>query len=225
VKLSIIMPVFDEAGTIAEILQRVSSVRLDPVEKEIVLVDDCSRDETPRILKEQTHIPNLKIITHEVNGGKGAAIQTALEHVTGEIVIIQDADLEYDPNDYARLIAPIIRGESKVVYGVRDLGTQKWFMALGNRFVTLVTNLLYDASLKDMETCYKTMAREVVQGLRLECRRFDVEAEITAKILRRGYRITEVPINYHARYEQKKLSPADGWPTLKALWKYRNWKG
>ncbi len=224
-KLSVIMPVFDEAGTIAEILQRVSSVQLDPVEKEIVLVDDCSRDETPRILKEQTHIPNLKIITHEVNGGKGAAIQTALQHVTGDIVIIQDADLEYDPNDYARLIAPILRGEAKVVYGVRDLGTQKWFMALGNRFVTLVTNLLYGASLRDMETCYKTMAREVVQGLRLECRRFDVEAEITAKILRRGYTITEVPINYHARYEQKKLSPADGWPTLKALWKYRNWKG
>lgn len=224
-KLSIIMPVFNEADTIAEILQRVSDVRLDPVEKEIVLVDDCSRDDTPHILKAQTHIPNLKIITHEVNGGKGAAIQTALQHISGDIVIIQDADLEYDPNDYARLIAPILSGQAKVVYGVRDLGTQKWYMALGNRFVTLVTNLLYGASLKDMETCYKTMAREVVRGLRLECRRFDVEAEITAKILRRGYAITEVPINYHARYEQKKLSPADGWPTLKALWKYRNWKG
>lgn len=224
-KLSIIMPVFNEADTIAEILQRVSDVRLDPVEKEIVLVDDCSRDDTPHILKAQTHIPNLKIITHEVNGGKGAAIQTALQHISGDIVIIQDADLEYDPNDYAKLIAPILSGQAKVVYGVRDLGTQKWYMALGNRFVTLVTNLLYGASLKDMETCYKTMAREVVRGLRLECRRFDVEAEITAKILRRGYAITEVPINYHARYEQKKLSPADGWPTLKALWKYRNWKG
>lgn len=224
-KLSIIMPVFNEADTIAEILQRVSDVRLDPVEKEIVLVDDCSRDDTPHILKAQTHIPNLKIITHEVNGGKGAAIQTALQHISGDIVIIQDADLEYDPNDYAKLIAPILSGQAKVVYGVRDLGTQKWYMALGNRFVTLVTNLLYGASLKDMETCYKTMAREVVQGLQLECRRFDVEAEITAKILRRGYAITEVPISYRARYEQKKLSPADGWPTLKALWKYRNWKG
>ncbi|BCX02113.1 MAG: glycosyl transferase [Candidatus Roseilinea sp.] len=224
-KLSIIIPVFNEADTIAEILQRVSDVRLDPVEKEIVLVDDCSRDDTPHILKAQTHISNLKIITHEVNGGKGAAIQTALQHISGDIVIIQDADLEYDPNDYARLIAPILSGQAKVVYGMRDLGTQKWYMALGNRFVTLVTNLLYGASLKDMETCYKTMAREVVQGLRLECRRFDVEAEITAKILRRGYTITEVPIRYQARYEQKKLSPADGWPTLKALWKYRNWKG
>jgi glycosyltransferase involved in cell wall biosynthesis len=225
VKLSIIMPVFNEADTIAEILQRVSNVRLDPVEKEIVLVDDCSHDDTPHILKAQTHIPNLKIIRHEVNGGKGAAIQTALRYVSGDIVIIQDADLEYDPNDYAKLIAPILRGETKVVYGVRDLGTQKWYMALGNRLVTLATNLLYGAALRDMETCYKTMAREVVQGLQLECRRFDVEAEITAKILRRGYTITEVPIHYHARYEQKKLSPADGWPTLKALWKYRKWQG
>lgn len=224
-KLSIIMPVFNEAGTIAEILQRVTDVDLGPVEKEIVLVDDCSEDETPHILKEQTHIPNLRIITHKVNGGKGAAIQTAIEHVTGDIVIVQDADLEYDPNDFKRLIQPIVEGKTKVVYGVRNLGSQKWFMAMGNRFVTLVTNVLYGAKLQDMETCYKTMAREVAQGLKLECKRFDVEAEITAKILRRGYAIVEMPIRYEARYEQKKLSPADGWPTLKALIKYRNWQG
>jgi glycosyltransferase involved in cell wall biosynthesis len=220
------MPVFNEAGTIAEILQRVADVRLDPVEKEIVLVDDCSKDATPHILQEQTHIPNLKIITHDVNGGKGAALQTAIEHVSGDVVIIQDADLEYDPNDYVKLIQPIIAGQTKVVYGVRDLGTQKWYMALGNRFVTLITNVLYGATLKDMETCYKMMAREVAQELKLECKRFDVEAEITAKILRRGYRIMEIPINYHARYEHKKLSPADGWPALRALLKYRfeNWQ-
>jgi glycosyltransferase involved in cell wall biosynthesis len=221
VKLSIIMPVFNEAGTIAEILQRVSDVDLGPVDKEIVLVDDCSRDDTPRILREQTHIPNLKIITHEVNGGKGAALQTAIEHVTGDIVIIQDADLEYDPNDYRMLIQPIVEGRTRVVYGVRDLGTQKWYMAMGNRFVTLVTNVLYGVKLRDMETCYKTMARDVAQGLRLECKRFDVEAEITAKIVRRGFKIMEMPIHYHARYEHKKLSPADGWPTLRALIKYR----
>lgn len=224
-KLSIIMPVFNEAGTIAEILQRVSDVDLGSVEKEIVLVDDCSEDETPHILKEQTHIPNLRIITHKVNGGKGAAIQTAIEHVTGDVVIVQDADLEYDPNDFKRLIQPIAEGKTKVVYGVRNLGSQKWFMAMGNRFVTLVTNVLYGAKLQDMETCYKTMARDVAQGLKLECKRFDVEAEITAKILRRGYTIVEMPIRYEARYEQKKLSPADGWPTLKALIKYRNWQG
>jgi glycosyltransferase involved in cell wall biosynthesis len=224
-KLSIIMPVFNEAGTIAEILQRVSDVDLGPVEKEIVLVDDCSQDETPHILKEQTHIPNLRVITHKVNGGKGAALQTAMEHITGDIAIIQDADLEYNPNDYARLIQPIIEGKTKVVYGVRDLGSQRWFMAMGNRFVTFVTNVLYGVKLKDMETCYKTLHREVVQGLKLECRRFDVEPEITAKIIRRGYTIMEMPIHYEARYEEKKLSPMDGWPTLKALWKYRNWKG
>jgi glycosyltransferase involved in cell wall biosynthesis len=215
------MPVFNEAGTIAEILQRVADVDLGPVEKEIVLVDDCSQDETPHILKEQTHIADLKVITHDVNGGKGAAIQTALEHVTGDIVIVQDADLEYDPNDFCKLIQPIVAGKAKVVYGVRELSTQKWYMALGNRFVTFVTNLLYGVNLKDMETCYKTMARDVARGLKLECKRFDVEAEITAKILRRGYAIVEMPINYHARYEQKKLSPSDGWPTLRALVKYR----
>jgi glycosyltransferase involved in cell wall biosynthesis len=217
-KLSVIMPVYNEADTIAEILQRVSAV---PIEKEIVLVDDCSKDGTSDILKLQNHIPNLRIITHEANGGKGAAVQTALQHITGEIVVIQDADLEYDPNDFHKLIAPIVDGQTQVVYGVRNLGTQKWYMALGNKFLTLVTNLLYGVKLQDMETCYKTMRREVVQGMVLECRRFDVEAELTAKIVRRGYRIVEVPIGYMARHEQKKLSPLDGWPAIRALIKYR----
>ena len=217
-KLSVVMPVFNEAETIAEILRRVSDVSIN---KEIVLVDDCSRDETPGILKLQTHIPNLRIITHQVNGGKGAAIQTALEHVTGDIVVIQDADLEYDPNDYHALVAPIVSGQAKVVYGARQLDSQQWHMAAGNRFLTLVTNVLYGLRIHDMETCYKTMAREVAQGLKLECRRFDVEPEITAKIARRGYKIVEVPIHYTARHEQKKLSPLDGWPALRALIKYR----
>ena len=217
-KLSVIMPVYNEADTIAEILQRVTDV---PLNKEIVLVDDCSKDGTSDILKRLGHIPNLRVITHNVNGGKGAAVQTALRHVTGDIVVIQDADLEYDPNDYHKLIEPITSGQTKVVYGVRNLGTQRWYMALGNRFLTLVTNLLYGVRLRDMETCYKTMAREVVQGMRLECRRFDVEAEITAKIVRRGYDIVEIPISYMARHEQKKLSPLDGWPAIRALLKYR----
>lgn len=217
-KLSVIMPVYNEESTIAEILQRVSAV---PIEKEIVLVDDCSKDGTRAILAQQTHIPNLRVFMHEKNGGKGAAIQTALRHVTGDIVIVQDADLEYDPNDFLRLVEPILKGQTKVVYGVRNLGTQKWFMAMGNRFVTLVTNILYGVRLNDMETCYKTLAREVVDGLTLECRRFDVEAELTAKILRRGYKIVEMPISYTARYEEKKLTAMDGLPTIKALLKYR----
>lgn len=217
-KLSVIMPVYNEQATIEEILKRVSAV---PIEKEIILVDDCSKDGTREILARQTHIPNLRVFLHEKNGGKGAAIQTALQHVTGDIVIVQDADLEYDPNDFLRLIEPIVKGQTKVVYGVRDLGSQRWFMAMGNRFVTLATNVLYGVSLKDMETCYKTLAREVIDGLTLECRRFDVEAELTAKILRRGYKITEMPIHYVARYEEKKLSAMDGLPTIKALLKYR----
>jgi len=217
-KLSVVMPVFNEAGTIAEILRRVHEVSLD---KEIILVDDCSRDETPNILKLQTHIPNLRILTHAVNGGKGAAIQTALEHVTGDIVVIQDADLEYDPNDYHALVQPIVSGQAKVVYGARQLHSQKWYMAAGNKFLTWLTNLLYGLRIQDMETCYKAMAREVAQGLKLECRRFDVEAEITAKIARRGYKIVEVPVRYTARHEHKKLSPLDGWPAVRALLKYR----
>lgn len=217
-KLSVVMPVFNEAGTIAEILRRVDAV---PIDKEIILVDDCSRDETPDILRSQTHIRNLRVITHAVNGGKGAAIQTALEHVTGDIVVIQDADLEYDPNDFHALVAPIVNGESKVVYGARSLHTQKWYMAAGNKFLTLVANLLYGLRIQDMETCYKAMARELAQELKLECRRFDVEAEITAKIARRGYKIVEVPVRYTARHEHKKLSPLDGWPAIRALLKYR----
>lgn len=217
-KLSVVMPVYNEVDTIAAILQRVSDV---PIEKEIVLVDDCSKDGTRDVLATQGHIPNLRIFSHTVNGGKGAAIQTALRQVSGDIVIIQDADLEYDPNDYHKLIEPINRGQTKVVYGVRNLGTQKWYMALGNKFLSLVTSLLYGIKVSDMETCYKTMAREVVQGMQLECRRFDVEAEITAKIARRGFHIVEVPISYNARLEQKKLSPLDGWPAIRALIKYR----
>ncbi len=219
------MPVFNEAGTIAQILQRVAAVDLFPVEKEIVLVDDCSRDGTADILKGLAETPGLKIITHAINGGKGAAIQTALGAITGDIVIIQDADLEYDPNDFGKLIAPIVAGKAKVVFGVRNLDTQKWYMSLGNKGVTWLTNLLYGVNLHDMETCYKTIAREVVAGMTLECRRFDVEPELTAKIIRRGYKITEIPINYYARYEHKKLSPLDGWPALRALLKYRFWKG
>ena len=217
-KLSVVMPVYNEAETIAEILARVTAVS---IEKEIILVDDCSRDGTDEILKKQNHIPNLSVITHAVNGGKGAAVQTALQHVTGDIVIIQDADLEYDPNDFHKLIEPIVQGRTKVVFGVRNLGTQKWYMALGNKFLTLITNILYGVRLNDMETCYKTMSSEVVRGMKLECKRFDVEAELTAKITRRGYKILEVPISYLARHEQKKLSPLDGWPAIRALIKYR----
>lgn len=216
-KLSVVMPVYNEVETIAEILRRVSAV---PIAKEIILVDDASQDGTAEVL-QKIHLPELRVFTHAQNGGKGAAIQTALQHVTGDIVIIQDADLEYDPNDFHILIEPITSGRTKVVYGVRNLGTQKWYMAAGNKFLTGLTNTIYGLQLHDMETCYKTMAREVVDGLQLECRRFDVEVELTAKIARRGYDILEVPITYQARHEEKKLSPWDGWPAVRAMVKYR----
>lgn len=218
-KLSILMPVFNEAPTITQVVERVRAV---PLEHEIVLVNDASHDGTHEIV-ERLAAPDVRILHHVVNCGKGAAIRTGLEAATGEVVVIQDADLEYDPGDLVRLIEPIAAGQAQVVYGVRSLATQKLIMRLGNQFVTLATNVLYGSSVRDMETCYKMMRREIALSLGLECRRFDVEAEITAKLLRAGHTIHELPIHYQARYENKKLSPRDGLPTLRALCKYRRW--
>lgn len=214
------MPVFNEASTIADVVARVQAVAL---EKEIVLVNDASSDGSAQIV-DQLVSPNVRVIHHPVNRGKGAAIRTALEAATGDVVVIQDADFEYDPQDLLCLLAPLAARKADVVYGVRSLKTQKLIMRFGNWYVTFITNLLYGQRLHDMETCYKMMNREIALGLQLECRRFDVEAEITAKVLRAGYTIQEVPIHYVARYENKKLSPWDGIPTMQALWKYRRWK-
>ncbi len=214
------MPVFNEAPTIAAIVERVRAV---PLDKEIVLVNDASSDGTHSIVEDLTG-PDIKVIHHPINRGKGAAIRTGLEAATGDVVVIQDADLEYDPNDFPRLVAPIAEGKANVVYGVRSLDTQRTVMRFGNNFLTLVTNVMYGGHLKDMETCYKMMRREIALSLDLECRRFDVEAEISAKLLRAGHKICELPIRYTARYENKKLSPSDGMPAVRALWKYRNWK-
>jgi len=219
-KLSILMPVFNEAPTIAAIVERVRAV---PLDKEIVLVNDASSDGTHSIVEDLTG-PDIKVIHHPINRGKGAAIRTGLEAATGDVVVIQDADLEYDPNDFPRLVAPIAEGNANVVYGVRSLDTQRTIMRFGNNFLTLVTNVTYGGHLKDMETCYKMMRREIALSLDLECRRFDVEAEISAKLLRAGHKIYELPISYTARYENKKLSPSDGLPAIRALWKYRNWQ-
>jgi dolichol-phosphate mannosyltransferase len=217
-KLSVLMPVYNEEQGVATIIQRVAAVS---VEKEIIVVDDCSRDKTLSIL-QSLNIPDLRIFHHEVNKGKGAAIRTALAHATGDAVIIQDADLEYDPQDYLKLLPPLMEGKAKVVYGARPLAKQKLLMNAGNRFLTVVTNILYGTQLTDMETCYKLMAAEVAEGLTIECNRFDLEPEITAKIARRGYKIVEVPISYYPRQADKKLSPwKDGWPALRALIKYR----
>lgn len=216
-KLSVLMPVYNEEAGVAVILQRVAAV---PIEKEIIVVDDCSRDRTWEILTS-LQIPDLRLFRHEVNKGKGAAIRTALAQASGDAVIIQDADLEYDPQDYLKLLPLLVEGKVKVVYGARPLTKQKRLLHWGNAFLTWVTNVLYGTKLTDMETCYKLMAAEVAKGLTIECNRFDLEPEITAKIARRGYEIIEVPISYEPRTE-KKLSPwKDGWPALRALVKYR----
>jgi glycosyltransferase involved in cell wall biosynthesis len=214
------MPAFNEAKTIQDVVARVQAV---PLDLEIVLVNDASSDGTAGIVDDLAS-SNVRVLHHAVNRGKGAAIRTALDAATGDMVVIQDADLEYDPNDLVRLAVPLADGTAEVVYGVRSLHSQRLIMRLGNRFVTLLANLLYGQRLQDMETCYKMMCRELAQSLDLECRRFDVEAEITAKLLRLGYTIYEMPINYTARYENKKLSPLDGLPTVQALWRYRKWK-
>ncbi|CAN5660614.1 glycosyltransferase family 2 protein [soil metagenome] len=219
-KLSVLIPVFNEVETIAAIVERVQAV---PLDLEIILVNDASSDGTAVVLG-RLPTTNLKIIHHPVNRGKGAAIRTALEAATGDVIVIQDADSEYDPQDLVQLIAPLRQGTADVVYGVRSLASQKLLMHFGNWFVTFVTNWLYGQHLKDMETCYKMMGRMIALSLDLECRRFDVEAEITAKLVRVGYTIHELPISYTARYENKKLSPLDGLPTLRALWKFRGWK-
>jgi glycosyltransferase involved in cell wall biosynthesis len=219
-KLSILMPVYNEAETIAAVVEKVQSV---PLDKEIVLVNDASTDGTARIV-DRLASPEVRVLHHSANSGKGAAICTALSAATGEVIVIQDADFEYDPFDFPRLIAPMLAGQADVVYGVRSLQSQRSYMNLGNKFVTMAANLLYGQNIKDLETGYKMMWREIGCSLDLECSRFDIEAEITAKLVRSGYKIHEIPIQYTARYHNKKLSPLDGIPTLRALWKYRNWK-
>lgn len=222
-KLSVLIPVYNEEDGVAEVVRRVAAV---PLEKEIIVVDDCSTDRTARILAElQGEIAELRVIRHPVNRGKGAGIRTAMEAATGDCLVTQDADLEYDPADLLKLVQPILSGEAKVVYGVRSFAGQKLHIRLGNRFLTWLTNRLYGLHIHDMETGYKMMCAEVAQGLDIESPRFDLEPEITAKIARRGYTIHEVPISYQPR-EAKKLSPwRDGFPALRALRRYRKWRG
>ena len=219
-KLSVLIPIHNEARTLATIVERVLAL---PLDQEIILVNDGSSDGSSEIV-DTLASERVKVLHHPTNRGKGAAIRSGLGHATGEIIVIQDADLEYDPDDFLRLIEPIREGRADIVYGVRSLSSQRPIMRWGNQFVTGVANLLYGQQLKDMETCYKMMRRDLALGLGLECRGFDVEAEITAKLLRAGYTIHELPISYSARYKDKKLSPLDGLPTVRALWRYRRWR-
>lgn len=239
-KLSIIIPAYNEIETIAEIVRRVRAVELTVAagygpengavvafEREIVLVDDGSTDGTREYLRAQEDEPDAIVIFHEQNQGKGAAVRTGLQRASGDVMLVQDADLEYDPRDYSALLQPIVEGRSQVVYGSRFRGGPTkamffWHM-MGNRFLTLVTNVLYNTILSDMETCYKLFTREVAEQLDLKAPGWGFDPEITAQILKRGYRIYEVPISYTGREfeEGKKISWRDGLTVLWTLLKYR----
>ncbi|HZS01755.1 MAG TPA: glycosyltransferase family 2 protein [Chloroflexota bacterium] len=219
-KLSVIIPIYNERGTLAELLARVRAVDVD---KEIICVDDCSTDGTRQVLAEEAAHGDLIVLEHPENRGKGAAVQTGLQAATGDVIVIQDADLEYDPEDYHVLLRPILAGRAKVVYGSRFLGAERramrYWHSVGNKGLTLLTNVLYDTLLTDMETCYKMFTADVARTLRLREPRWGFDPEITAQILRAGYRIYEVPITYAGReYEEgKKISWRDGFVVLRTL--------
>ncbi len=222
--LSVIVPVFNERSTVAEVIRRIRAVEL-PLDIEVIVVDDGSSDGTDKVLAALGD-STVRIINHRRNQGKGAAIRTGMEAVRGDLVLIQDADLEYDPADWPRLLDPILRGKARVVYGSRFTGERKNMLPLhwiGNRFLSLVTNVLYSSTLSDMETCYKLFDRQVLEGITIESDKFNFEPEITAKVLRRGFRIYEVPISYAGREvdEGKKITWRDGFGALQALVKYR----
>ncbi|HXW34668.1 MAG TPA: glycosyltransferase family 2 protein [Acidimicrobiales bacterium] len=222
--LSVIVPVYNERNTVAEVIRRVRSVEL-PLGLEVVVVDDGSSDGSEKILGALED-STVRLIAHGSNRGKGAAVRTGLEVSRGDLILIQDADLEYDPADWPRLLDPIVRGKARVVYGSRFTGERKNMFPshwLGNRFLTLLTNILYSSTLSDMETCYKLFDREVLRGIKIQSDKFEFEPEITAKVLRRGYRIYEVPVSYAGREldEGKKITWRDGLGAIATLVKYR----
>jgi glycosyltransferase involved in cell wall biosynthesis len=221
--LSVVMPSYNERDTIEEIIRRVLAV---PVRTELVVVDDGSKDGTREILSALAAELRFKLVLQPVNAGKGAALRRGFQEVTGDLVVIQDADLEYSPEEFPELIELICQGRADVVYGSRFLGRHRVFMFThyaGNRFLTLVTNVLYNTMLSDMETCYKVMRTEVLRSMTLESDGFGIEPELTAKIFKRRYRVYEVPITYDGRNydEGKKITWRDGLVALWVLLKYR----
>ncbi len=224
-KLSILIPVYNEEKTIEEIINIIMKTGID---KEIIIVDDGSNDGTKKILRKfkKQYDKSIKVIYNERNIGKGAAIRTGLNYISGDVVIIQDADLEYDPAEYSKLISPIRDNYAQVVYGSRFLVKRNSFLSLqyfANYFLTTVTNLLFNTKLTDMETCYKVFKNSLFKDLGIESRGFEVEAEITAKLLKKGYKIHEVPIHYRGRsyHQGKKLVWYDAVKTLFTLLRYR----
>ena len=221
--LSVVMPAYNERDTIEEIIRRVLAV---PVRLELIVVDDCSTDGTRDQLQALQRELGFTLILQPANGGKGAALRTGFTRVSGEIVIIQDADLEYSPEEYPSLIELICTGRADVVYGSRFLGRHRVFLFThyaGNRLLTLLTNILYNTMLTDMETCFKVMRAEVLRSMTLKSNRFGIEPELTAKIFKRGYRVYEIPITYDGRgySEGKKITWRDGIEAIWTLLKYR----
>lgn len=223
-KLSVVIPVFNEKNTILEIISR---VKASPVEKEIIVVDDFSTDGTREILQQQISAQVEKVVYHDKNRGKGAALRSGIREATGDCVIIQDADMEYDPEEYELLLKPVREGKADVVYGSRFAGCGAhrvlyFWHSLGNRFLTTLSNIFTDLNLTDMETCYKLFRREIIQSIDIEEDRFGFEPEVTAKIARKKLRIYEVGISYYGRtYEEgKKIGWKDGLRAIYVILKY-----
>lgn len=227
--LSIVMPVYNEHKTLFEIIKRVLDAPIT-IDRELVLVDDFSRDGTRDLYKDlPTAFPgaNIRVILHEVNQGKGAALRTGFRETRGDIVIVQDADLEYSPNDYPKLLQPILDGRADVVYGSRFVGSDAhrvlyFWHSVGNRFLTLLSNMMTDLNLTDMETCYKVFKGNIIRSIQIKSDRFGVEPEVTAKVARMGCKVYEVGISYAGRsYEEgKKITWRDGFKAIYAIMRF-----